>query len=99
MVSFNSNVRCGALKKFPVLNQKLRYCQISFKDNGIGFEQQYADKIFLVFQRLHAIGHFAGTGIGLALCKSVVINHHGEIHASSGNNKGALFQIILPVKQ
>jgi two-component system CheB/CheR fusion protein len=87
------------LKKFSTLNQRSRYCQISFKDNGIGFDQQYADKIFLVFQRLHAIEHFAGTGIGLALCKSVVINHHGEIYATSSKNKGALFQIILPINQ
>lgn len=88
-----------ALKKFSTLNQKSRYCQINFKDNGIGFDQQYADKIFLVFQRLHSIGHFAGTGIGLALCKSVVINHHGEIHAVSSENKGASFEIILPLSQ
>jgi two-component system CheB/CheR fusion protein len=88
-----------AIKKFSTLNQKLSYCQISFKDNGIGFDQQNADKIFLIFQRLHAIGHFAGTGIGLALCKSVVINHHGEIHAISSKNKGAVFQVILPISQ
>lgn len=88
-----------ALKKFSTLDPKSRYCQISFKDNGIGFEQQYAEKIFLVFQRLHPVGHFSGTGIGLALCKSVVINHHGEIYATSSNNKGALFQIILPINQ
>lgn len=87
------------LKKFNTLNPKSGYCQISFQDNGIGFDQHYADKIFQIFQRLHAREHFSGTGIGLALCKTIVTNHHGEIYAISSKNKGALFQIILPLTQ
>ena len=75
------------------------YCEISFKDNGIGFQQQFADQIFLIFNRLHDRNHFSGTGIGLALCKKIVLNHHGDIYAVSNENEGALFQIILPVKQ
>ena len=89
----------AAIKQVSTLNQRSRYCQISFKDNGIGFNKQYAEKIFLIFQRLHAVGHFAGTGIGLALCRSVAVNHHGEIYATAKQNKGALFQIILPISQ
>ncbi|MBC7904488.1 MAG: PAS domain-containing protein [Gemmatimonadaceae bacterium] len=87
------------LKKFKHLDQELVYYDILFKDNGIGFDQQYADQIFLIFQRLHSSAQYSGTGIGLALCKSIVINHHGEITGSSTSNKGACFRIILPVKQ
>lgn len=81
------------------LNPALSYCMIEFKDNGIGFDQQYAEQIFTIFQRLHTKHEYAGTGIGLALCKKIVVNHHGSIKASSLTGKGATFQIILPLKQ
>jgi len=81
------------------LNRKADYCEISFKDDGIGFQQQFAEQIFLIFHRLHARETFSGTGIGLALCKKIVINHHGEIFGTSNENEGALFQIVLPLKQ
>lgn len=75
------------------------YCMISVQDNGIGFEQQYEERIFNIFQRLHGKTDYAGTGIGLALCKKIVQNHHGEITAESAIDKGAVFNIILPEKQ
>ncbi len=75
------------------------YIEIIFKDNGIGFEQQYADKIFTIFQRLHDNQTFIGTGIGLALAKKILENHHGEIFANAKENKGASFHIILPITQ
>jgi two-component system CheB/CheR fusion protein len=75
----------------------VHYCKICIKDNGIGFEQQYADQIFLIFHRLHGRIEFSGTGIGLALCKKIVVNHHGEINAQSKGTDGALFQILLPL--
>jgi two-component system CheB/CheR fusion protein len=87
------------VKKYKSLNQKLSYCEIGFKDNGIGFEQQFSDQIFLIFHRLHGREQFSGTGIGLALCKKIVINHHGEIFGLSNDKEGALFQIILPLNQ
>ncbi len=75
------------------------YWMISVQDNGIGFEQEYAERIFNIFQRLHGKTDYAGTGIGLALCKKIVQNHHGEITAVSVVDKGAVFNIILPEKQ
>lgn len=81
------------------LNPSLSYYLIEFKDNGIGFDQQYAEQIFTIFQRLHTKQEYAGTGIGLALCKKIVLNHHGSITAHSENGEGSVFRIILPVKQ
>jgi len=75
------------------------YIEILFNDNGIGFEQQYDKKIFIIFQRLHDNETFKGTGIGLALCKKIVENHNGEIFADAKENKGASFHIILPLTQ
>ncbi|HMH24726.1 MAG TPA: chemotaxis protein CheB [Puia sp.] len=83
--------------KHANINPKYSYCEIGIKDNGIGFKQLSAEKIFLVFQRLHGPGKYAGTGIGLALCKKIVTNHHGEISATSNENEGASFKIILPL--
>nr|MBA3985657.1 PAS domain-containing protein [Flavobacteriales bacterium] len=84
---------------YPALNPFIAYVKIIFKDNGIGFEQQYADKIFTIFQRLHDKETYIGTGIGLALSKKIIENHHGEIFADATLNEGAEFQVILPIKQ
>ncbi len=70
-----------------------------FKANGIGVDPQYAAKIFLIFQRLHTREEFTGTGIDLALCKTIVTNHHGDITAISDKENGTTFQIILPLAQ
>lgn len=73
------------------------YHCISVQDNGIGFEQQYADKIFELFQRLHTKSEYPGTGLGLAICKKIVQNHGGHIQAISNPGEGARFEIFLPV--
>jgi len=75
----------------------LEYHEVRFKDNGIGFEQIYADKVFAIFQRLHDRQNYPGTGIGLALCKKIVENHNGFIKVQSELGKGAEFYIYLPV--
>jgi PAS domain S-box-containing protein len=72
------------------------YQQITFEDNGIGFEQIYEKVIFALFQRLHGKQDYAGTGIGLALCKKIVESHGGIINASSTPGKGAVFTVYLP---
>jgi PAS domain S-box-containing protein len=78
------------------LNRKA--CHISISDNGIGFDQEYSDKIFKVFQRLHTREEFAGTGIGLAIVKRIVENHEGIITVESEPLKGATFNIYIPAK-
>ncbi|ADB38222.1 PAS domain-containing sensor histidine kinase [Spirosoma linguale] len=72
------------------------YYQIEVIDNGIGFEEQYVDRIFQIFQRLHGKSAYAGTGIGLAICEKVVANHGGAITATSQPGQGATFTIYLP---
>lgn len=73
------------------------YYQILVADNGIGFDQQFADKIFSMFQRLHAKHEYSGTGIGLAICRRIVENHGGYIQAKGESGKGATFIIYFPV--
>ncbi|HEX2969129.1 MAG TPA: CHASE3 domain-containing protein [Bacteroidales bacterium] len=73
-----------------------RFIKIVFTDNGIGFDQQYAEKIFALFYRLHSNKEYSGTGIGLAICRIIVENHHGFIFAKGFPGKGAEFSIYLP---
>jgi signal transduction histidine kinase len=75
------------------------FCRIAIEDNGIGFDQAYAERIFLIFQRLHGISEYSGTGIGLAICKKIVDSHNGYIMAYGVPDQGATFIIILPVSQ
>ena len=75
------------------------YYHISFTDNGIGFEQQYASTIFDILQRLHGQNEYAGTGIGLAICKKVVENHQGFIEAEGEPGGGCSIHIYLPVEK
>ncbi len=85
------------IKNPPLSLTNRNYVQIIFEDNGIGFEQQYEKIIFSLFQRLHGKQDYAGTGIGLALCKKIAENHNGYITAIGELNKGAKFMIYLPV--
>jgi len=84
--------------KVPGLQQKTSdtYHCITVKDNGIGFSQEHADRIFEVFQRLHGRDEYAGTGIGLAICKRIAENHLGSISAEGKENSGATFSVYIP---
>lgn len=75
------------------------FCRITIQDNGIGFDNQYAEKIFTIFQRLHSREKYDGTGIGLAITKKIIEKHNGVIAAISNENKGAMFVFVLPLKQ
>lgn len=75
------------------------YCRIFIKDNGIGFDQKYAEQIFGMFTRLHRNTEFEGTGIGLALCKRIVEEHNGYISALSRPDEGSTFIVTLPMHQ
>lgn len=76
-----------------------KFYRIYVKDNGIGFEQQYAEQIFTMFKRLHAGPEYKGTGIGLAICKKIVEEHHGYISAKSSVDEGTTFTISLPAQE
>jgi signal transduction histidine kinase len=85
------------IKNIPELHSGVKYVELICSDNGIGFEEQYSRQVFTIFKRLHSRDSYAGTGIGLALCKKIVENHHGVISAQSELGKGTAFRIILPV--
>lgn len=81
------------------MDKQTDYYKIEFKDNGIGFNQEYAGKIFDIFQRLHAKSEYSGTGIGLSICKKIVQNHKGHIEVMSSEDTGTVFTVLLPVTQ
>jgi light-regulated signal transduction histidine kinase (bacteriophytochrome) len=73
-------------------------CEIFVQDNGIGFEQEYAERIFKPFQRLHNHREYEGTGMGLAICRKIIEWHNGNIRAESRPGNGTTFIITLPVE-
>lgn len=75
------------------------YVRIDISDNGIGLDESYIDKIFVIFQRLHGNTQYEGTGIGLAIVKKIIEKHNGIIGVKSKEGEGATFTIVLPVKQ
>ncbi|MGQ3089000.1 sensor histidine kinase, partial [Flavobacterium sp.] len=74
------------------------YYKITFRDNGIGFREEYAEKIFNIFQRLHGKSEYEGTGIGLAMCKKIALNHNGNLNAYGSSENGAVFNLLIPEK-
>ncbi|TKB02298.1 histidine kinase [Alteromonas portus] len=80
-----------------LMSEEYDWVKITVKDNGIGFDQSFAEKIFAPFQRLHGRSEYKGTGIGLAVCRRIVERHNGQITAMSAPGQGATFSIIMPV--
>jgi PAS domain S-box-containing protein len=80
----------------PVEEAEKKYYLIQLKDNGIGFEQEYAEDIFKVFTRLQGGTNYTGTGVGLSIVRKVVENHHGYVWAESRPGEGSVFKILLP---
>jgi PAS domain S-box-containing protein len=88
-----------AAKDIPHINAdpQKTFVKISFTDNGLGFEQQFAENIFILFKRLHQKNEYPGTGIGLSICKKIADNHSGYINALGKPGEGAIFSLFLPV--
>lgn len=78
---------------------KKQFIRISVQDNGIGFSNEFSQKIFLIFQRLHTEAEYDGKGIGLAIVERVMTNHNGYVLASAQVDKGALFNLYFPVQE
>jgi two-component system sensor kinase FixL len=78
---------------------KREMCELTVSDNGIGFDEAYLKRLFVVFQRLHSRSEFEGTGIGLAVCRKIATRHGGFITAKSRPGQGATFMVLLPLKQ
>ncbi|HEV7332503.1 MAG TPA: ATP-binding protein [Flavisolibacter sp.] len=99
LVQISSQIVTGAASGMEVLQEDRdkTFYRITVKDNGVGFEQQYADRIFQVFTRLHGNSEYQGTGVGLAIAKKVVDNHGGYISAESAPGEGATFRVLLPM--
>lgn len=93
------HISCEQHIESPLVEDGREWCCISFSDQGIGFDPQYSDRIFNLFQRLHGRDEYSGTGIGLALCRKIVERHGGSIEAKSESGQGATFVILLPVTQ
>jgi len=88
-----------AARDYPdfITDTRKKYLKISISDNGMGFDQQYAEKIFILFHRLHNNTEYVGTGIGLSICKKIAENHNGFIIANGKPGIGAIFTVYLPL--
>ncbi|MGB8190922.1 MAG: PAS domain-containing protein [Chitinophagaceae bacterium] len=99
VVNINSAIVRGKEVDHPIADNDTSYARITFSDNGIGFEEQYSKKIFQMFQRLHGLHEYPGTGMGLAICKKIIEHHNGFIIARSVPGEGAAFECYFPIPE
>lgn len=97
IITITNEVHKGSYFNLEKLRPDVEYCHIRFTDNGIGFDSDYREKIFEVFQRLHGKSEYVGTGIGLAIVKKIVENLNGMISATSEIGHGATFDVYFPI--
>jgi light-regulated signal transduction histidine kinase (bacteriophytochrome) len=95
-IEMSSRIIEGRMLSHYAADRNFNYHKISIADNGIGFEPIHAFKIFELFQRLHGVNQYEGTGIGLAICKKIMQNHRGFIEAEGAPGVGAVFTLYLP---
>lgn len=95
-ISITSRIASGKEIGLHQLSPEKKYCHITIADNGIGFNPEYKNRIFEVFQQVHSKEQYGGTGIGLAIVKKIIDNHHGYISATGELNKGAIFDMYIP---
>jgi signal transduction histidine kinase len=95
-ITFSHTIKKGKEITIPGASTNLKYLQICIADNGIGFEEEYAEKIFGLFNRLHSKSAYEGSGLGLSIARRIVENHNGFIAAQSKKGEGATFIITLP---
>ena len=95
IISVTGGIVPGKEIDHPAVRSEKNFFQIRIADNGIGFEEQYYSKIFQMFQRLHGVSQYSGTGMGLAICKKVVENHDGFITVQSEPGTGSVFTCYL----
>ncbi|HXS37737.1 MAG TPA: PAS domain-containing protein [Flavipsychrobacter sp.] len=99
VINVTSSVLSAHEKKEHKLQDDVEYYKVQISDNGIGFEDEYAIRIFQIFQRLHGKSEYPGSGIGLAICKKIVEQHQGIIFAKNIPDTGAGFTVVLPEKR
>jgi signal transduction histidine kinase len=92
-----TEVKGNEIEGLAEIKQQAQYLNISFADNGIGFSSDFTDKVFEIFQKLEQNENDEGLGLGLAICKKIVLNHDGEIVAESQTGEGTIIKIYLPI--
>ena len=99
VVKVSGQIKSGSTRPAGPASHSGKMYELIVSDNGIGFEMEYSERIFVIFQRLHNHSEYEGTGIGLATCRKIVEKHGGALYATSTPGEGSAFTAVLPMKQ